>query len=61
MKTEALKSLQTPLKEQYREQPETAYITLKAQGTVGEDVTCKSRPGKLWLKRDYIPRRAVMG
>jgi len=55
MKTEALKSLQTPLKEQYREQPETAYITLKAQGTVGEDVTCKVQTGKALVEAGLHP------
>ena len=32
MKTEELRSLQAPLKEQYRERPETALVTLRAEG-----------------------------
>ena len=31
MKSEELKSIQAPLKQKYREEPETALITLKAQ------------------------------
>src|ERR1041384_3075282 len=55
MKVEALKSLQNPLKEQYREQPEAAYITLKAQGIVGEDVTCKVQTGKALVEAGLHP------
>jgi uncharacterized OsmC-like protein len=35
-----LKALQAPLKERYRATPETAHITLKAEGSIGEGVTC---------------------
>lgn len=31
MKTEELRSLQAPLKEQYRERPEAALVTLRAE------------------------------
>jgi len=40
MDSEDLKSLQAPLKSRYRETPEAALITLKAEGTLGEGVTC---------------------
>jgi hypothetical protein len=46
MKTEELRSLQAPLKEQYREEPGAALITLKAKGRIGENVTCKVETGK---------------
>jgi uncharacterized OsmC-like protein len=46
MKTEELRSLQAPLKERYRQNPETALITLKAHGKMGEGVTCKIETGK---------------
>jgi hypothetical protein len=41
MNTTELRSLQAPLKERYQEQPEAAWITLKAMGRLGEGVTCK--------------------
>jgi uncharacterized OsmC-like protein len=41
MKAEELRSLQTPIKERYREQPNAALITLRAEGRIGEGVTCK--------------------
>ena len=41
MNSEELKNLQAPLKEKYREQPESATITLKARGSIGEGISCK--------------------
>ncbi|MFO0994843.1 MAG: OsmC family protein [Hyphomicrobiales bacterium] len=40
MKAEELREIQTPLKARYREQAESALITLKAEGRLGEGVTC---------------------
>ncbi len=46
MKADELKSLQAPLKQQYRDQPDSAGITLRAQGRIGDGVTCKVDTGK---------------
>ena len=46
MTADELRSLQAPLKAQYRERPETALVTLKAEGRVGENMTCKIETGK---------------
>ena len=46
MKTEELRALQTPIKERYKAQPDAALITLKAQGRLGEGVTCSVQTGK---------------
>ena len=46
MKADELRSIQTPLKERYREDPKAALITLKAQGRIGEGITCKVETGK---------------
>src|SRR5262249_48486695 len=46
MTAEELKSLQAPLKAQYREHPETALITLRAEGRIGENITFKIETGK---------------
>jgi len=40
MNANELKALQAPLKQQYKDTPETAIITLKANGRIGEGVTC---------------------
>src|ERR1700750_2685957 len=46
MNAEELRSLQAPVKERYRRQPETALFTLRAEGRLGEGVTCKIETGK---------------
>jgi len=46
MDAEKLRSLQAPLKEQYRQRPEAGQITLKAEGRLGEGITCRIETGK---------------
>ena len=46
MNTEELKELQAPLKAKYCETPDAAVITLKADGTLGEGITCRVQTGK---------------
>jgi uncharacterized OsmC-like protein len=46
MNANELRAVQAPLKEQYRGMPESARITLRAEGKVGEGVTCKIETGK---------------
>jgi uncharacterized OsmC-like protein len=46
MNTEQLKELQAPLKARYRDAPSAAVITLKADGTLGDGITCSVQTGK---------------
>lgn len=46
MDADELRKLQAPLKERYREAPAAALITLRAEGRVGEGVSCKVETGK---------------
>jgi uncharacterized OsmC-like protein len=46
VKAEQLKALQAPLKQQYKEDPRAALITLKAEGSIGEGVTCRVDTGR---------------
>lgn len=46
MNAEDLRAVQAPLKQRYKETPETALITLRAQGRAGEGVSCKIETGK---------------
>ncbi len=55
MKAEQLKSLQAPIKERYRQQPETASITLRAEGKIGEGVTCNVATGKALVEAGLHP------
>jgi uncharacterized OsmC-like protein len=46
MDKEALKATQAPIKERYRAEPNAAFITLKAQGTIdGTAIACKVETG----------------
>ena len=40
MDRETLRATQAPLKQQYRDDPATALVTLRAEGSLGEDVSC---------------------
>jgi uncharacterized OsmC-like protein len=46
MNAEELRSLQAPLKDQYRATPQAALITLRAQGRLGDGVSCNVETGK---------------
>ena len=46
MTAEELRSLQAPLKERYRDQPQSARMTLKAEGRLGEGVSCNVATSK---------------
>lgn len=55
MKREELRSLQSPLKEKYKNEPEAALITLKAKGKIGEGITCSLETGKLITEAGLHP------
>lgn len=55
MTAEELRSLQAPLKAQYRERPESALVTLRAEGRVGENITCKIETGKARVEAGLHP------
>jgi uncharacterized OsmC-like protein len=56
MDAETLKALQAPIKQQYRDAPDSAVITLKAEGTVGaEGVTCKVDTGRALVEAGLHP------
>jgi uncharacterized OsmC-like protein len=46
MKSDELRSIQGPFKELYKRNPEKALITLKAQGNLGENISCKVETGR---------------
>ena len=50
-----LKSLQAPLKKKYIDHPESAVITLKASGRIGEGITCKVETGSALAEAGLHP------
>jgi len=61
MKSEELRSIQAPLKQHYREEPAAALVTLKAQGRLGEGVTCKVQTGKALREAGLHPATGGTG
>jgi uncharacterized OsmC-like protein len=55
MNSDDLRVIQTPIKERYRETPASALITLRAQGKLGEGVTCKIETGKALVEAGLHP------
>ena len=55
MKMEELRAIQAPLKDRYKERPDAALITLKAEGRLGEGVTCKVETGKALVAAGLHP------
>jgi uncharacterized OsmC-like protein len=55
MNADQLRSLQAPLKAQYRERPDSALVTLRAQGRVAENATCKIETGKSRVEAGLHP------
>ena len=46
MNRDELRAIQAPLKEQYKQQPDAAIITLSADGNLGEGVSCSVQTGR---------------
>jgi len=55
MNSEELKAIQSPLKQKYKDQPQSALVTLKAQGKIGEGITCKIETGKALVEAGLHP------
>ena len=61
MNADDLKKVQAPLKERYRETPNAALITLRAQGSIGEGVSCKVETGKALVTAGLHPATGGSG
>lgn len=61
MNANELKNLQAPLKDKYRQQPESAVITLKASGVLGDGVSCKVSTGKALVEAGLHPATGGTG
>src|SRR5438093_3496481 len=55
MNADEIRSLQAPLKERYRQHPDTALVTLHAEGHIGEGITCKVETGKALVEAGLHP------
>jgi uncharacterized OsmC-like protein len=52
---EQLREVQAPLKDRYRDDPETAQITLEADGSLDEGISCSVQTGRAMVKAGLHP------
>jgi uncharacterized OsmC-like protein len=55
MEREELRSIQAPLKERYAAEPEAAMVTLRAEGSLGEGVSCSVDTGRALAEAGLHP------
>lgn len=61
MRADDLRTIQTPIKERYRQTPDAALITLRARGRLGEGVTCNVETGKALVAAGLHPATGGTG
>src|ERR1043166_4182563 len=62
MDSTALRELQAPIKEKYRDQPQTAVITLRAKGNLAEGaIACKVETGRALVEAGLHPATGGSG
>jgi uncharacterized OsmC-like protein len=55
MNSEEIRLIQAPIKDGYREKPETALVTLRAEGRIGEGISCRVETGKALVEAGLHP------
>ncbi|MFW5680130.1 MAG: OsmC family protein [Pseudomonadota bacterium] len=55
MRADDLKTLQAPLKQAYRDEPDRAVVTLRASGTLGEGIACSIATSKALIEAGLHP------
>ena len=55
MNRDELRALQAPIKQRYRESPQAALFTLKAEGRLGEGIACQVETGRALVEAGLHP------
>ena len=55
MERDELRAVQAPLEERYRDEPESAVVTLKAEGELGEGISCSVQTGRALAEAGLHP------
>jgi len=61
MNSAELKELQAPIKEKYKAEPGSAMITLRAEGKIGEGISCKVETGRAIIEAGLHPATGGTG
>jgi len=61
MQADELRALQAPLKQRYKDQPAAAVVTLKAEGRIGEGISCRVDTGRALVEAGLHPASGGSG
>jgi len=61
MNSNELKSLQAPLKEKYKADPDAAIVTLKVEGNIGDGIACSINSGRSMIEAGLHPATGGTG
>ena len=61
MDAAALRAMQAPIKDRYKKEPDTAVVTLRAQGRIGEGIACRVDTGKALIEAGLHPASGGSG
>lgn len=61
MDADQLKEMQAPIKARYREDPDAAVVTLKAEGAIGEGLSCSVETGRALVEAGLHPATGGSG
>ncbi len=61
MDADSLKAMQAPIKQRYRDEPKAAVITLKAEGEIGENLSCSVATGRAMVEAGLHPATGGSG
>src|SRR6266851_3238351 len=61
MNADELRAMQAPLKERYRAEPSSAVVTLRAEGKLGDGITCRVETGRALVDAGLHPATGGSG
>jgi uncharacterized OsmC-like protein len=61
MNAEDLRALQAPIKERYKREPQSAMVTLRAQGRIGDGIACRVDTGRALVEAGLHPATGGSG
>lgn len=61
MNSDELRAIQAPIKQRYRDDPESAVVILKAEGKLGEGVSCSVATGRALVEAGLHPSTGGTG
>jgi uncharacterized OsmC-like protein len=61
MNAEDLRAMQAPLKERYRAEPDAAVVTLRAEGNLGDGITCRVETARNLVEAGLHPATGGSG